>query len=185
MVRAFFIFNPNLPSIPKNLTMRTLYLLLTVLLFIVPGCAGPDGQKDALIATVGEWDDATAQVTNAINRVAEVQESATEMLAGLQGMPELKESLSLQVEVLNGLSQEAFEFVNRWQEGADQLNAIKEQAAEGSMPSGAEEELQRLQELIKAGRAKAREWNQSAEEAEALLQSAREALSGPAEGEEG
>ncbi len=163
------------------------HFYLCALLFGLAACGGvQDRQEEAIQELSKKWDQATLEVTEAVNRVAEAQEAANEMAQQLaeaknlssqarEQFNTLEQNLRTQSETLAELSQEAFEFVNRWQEGADRLNLLKEGVKEGELPSNTQSTIEDLQAMIETGQARAKEWTRAAMEAEMVVVDAQDA----------
>ena len=134
-----------------------------------------------------EWDQATMDVTDAVNQIAETQETANETANALLeaealsekqnvDQQDLRETLRAQSETLAEYSQSAFEFVNQWQTGAERLDQLKTAAEKGEMPADAASQISGIREMIQTGQAKAQEWNKAAKEARVAVDSARQVL---------
>ncbi len=163
--------------------MRT-FIWLTLLAAACYGCGGAEQAADNINTLAKEWDAATMEVTGAVNRIAEAQENVNETLnrlietKQLTGTPEneqqaLRENLEAHSENLAEYAEQAFEFVNQWQEGAEQLDKLKTGMKTGELPGDTEGQLQNLRDMISTGRAKAETWHQAAEEAEATTDRAQ------------
>jgi len=160
--------------------MRTLISLI-LLASCCFGCGGAGQDAENIDTLAKDWDKATMEVTSAVNHLAEAQEAVNETLNELMKAEErgslpaeeqqaLRESLEAHSESLSVQAEQAFEFVNQWQEGAERLDKLK--TAES--PSDTNSQLRALKDMIRTGRAKAEAWNQTAEEAEATTASAQE-----------
>jgi len=127
------------------------------------------------------------EVTGAVNRIAEAQETVNETLnrlietEQLTGTPEeeqqaLRENLEAHSENLAEYAEQAFEFVNQWQEGAERLDKLKTSIQTGEVSGDIEDQRRDLRDMISAGRAKAETWKQAAEEAEGTTERAQELM---------
>jgi DNA repair ATPase RecN len=163
--------------------MRT-FFLCSILAACCLACSSDPTPQEDITKLALEWDQATMDVTDAVNQVAEAQETANETatalleaeaLAGDQGseQQELLETLQAQSETLAEYSQAAFEFVNQWQAGAERLDQLKTAAEKGEMSTEANAQIGSIREMIQTGQAKAKEWNKAAEDALMAVDSAR------------
>ena len=92
----------------------------------------------------------------------------------LDSLPEapatdIRTRLEQELQTLGEASEASFAFVNRWQEGAARLNAIKE-SGNGNLSSS---DLQELQQLKQEGQQQAKAWATQLDSARALFEEAR------------
>lgn len=153
--------------------MRFLIACLTLL--ILGACSGEKPPKeDEVTRFSSDWDSTTALVTDQVTGILKAQESAQELLMALDSLPEapatdIRTRLEQELQTLGEASEASFAFVNRWQEGAARLNAIKE-SGNGNLPSS---DLQELQQLKQEGQQQAKAWATQLDSARALFEEAR------------
>jgi hypothetical protein len=153
--------------------MRFLIACLTLL--ILGACSGEKPPKeDEVTRFSSDWDSTTALVTDQVTGILKAQESAQELLMALDSLPEapatnIKTRLEQELQTLGEASEASFAFVNRWQEGAARLNAIKE-SGNGNLSSS---DLQELQQLKQEGQQQAKAWATQLDSARVLFEEAR------------
>jgi hypothetical protein len=153
--------------------MRFLIACLTLL--ILGACSGEKPPKeDEVTRFSSDWDSTTALVTDQVTGILKAQESAQELLMALDSLPEapatdIRTRLEQELQTLGEASEASFAFVNRWQEGAARLNAIKE-SGNGNLSSS---DLQELQQLKQEGQQQAKAWATQLDSARALFEEAR------------
>lgn len=145
-----------------------LMLGLSLALGCQPGTSAE--QEKAIEAVSQEWDGQTLQVTTQVADILELQKRAAKAAAALDSLStqeakELAAALGGQKARLDSLSEASFAFVNQWQEGAEQLYAIKSDAEEGKTAKP----VAPLQELLQEAKAKSKAWAP-------VLQTARQAI---------
>ncbi len=121
-----------------------------------------------------DWDSTTALVTDQVTGILKAQESAQELLSALDTLPEgpatdIKTRLEKELQALGEASEASFAFVNRWQEGATRLNAIKE-SGNGTLSAS---DLKELQQLKQEGQQQAKAWATQLDSARILFEEAR------------
>lgn len=121
-----------------------------------------------------DWDSTTALVTDQVTGILKAQESAQELLMALDSLPEapvtdIKTRLEKELQSLGEASEASFAFVNRWQEGATRLNAIKE-SGNGTLSAS---DLKELQQLKQEGQQQAKAWATQLDSARILFEEAR------------
>lgn len=121
-----------------------------------------------------DWDSTTALVTDQVTGILKAQESAQELLMALDSLPEapvtdIKTRLEKELQTLGEASEASFAFVNRWQEGATRLNAIKE-SGNGTLSAS---DLKELQQLKQEGQQQAKAWASQLDSARVLFEEAR------------
>ncbi|MCI4651020.1 hypothetical protein [Phaeodactylibacter sp.] len=153
--------------------MRFLIACLTLL--ILGACSGEKPPKeDEVTRFSSDWDSTTALVTDQVTGILKAQESAQELLMALDSLPEapatnIKTRLEQELQTLGEASEASFAFVNRWQEGAARLNAIKESGNRNLSSS----DLQELQQLKQEGQQQAKAWATQLDSARVLFEEAR------------
>ncbi len=153
--------------------MRFLIACLTLL--ILGACSGEKPPKeDEVTRFSSDWDSTSALVTDQVTGILKAQESAQELLMALDSLPEapatdIRTRLEQELQTLGEASEASFAFVNRWQEGAARLNAIKE-SGNGNLSSS---DLQELQQLKQEGQQQAKAWATQLDSARALFEEAR------------
>jgi hypothetical protein len=153
--------------------MRFLTACLTLL--ILSACSGEKPPKeDEVTLFSSDWDSTTALVTDQVTGILKAQESAQELLMALDSLPEapvtdIKTRLEKELQTLGEASEASFAFVNRWQEGAARLNAIKE-SGNGTLSTS---DLKELQQLKQEGQQQAKAWATQLDSAQILFEEAR------------
>ncbi|KGE85419.1 MAG: hypothetical protein ACE362_05765 [Phaeodactylibacter xiamenensis] len=153
--------------------MRFLIACLTLL--ILSACSGEKPPKeDEVTLFSSDWDSTTALVTDQVTGILKAQESAQELLMALDSLPEapvtdIKTRLEKELQTLGEASEASFAFVNRWQEGATRLNAIKE-SGNGTLSAS---DLKELQQLKQEGQQQAKAWASQLDSARVLFEEAR------------
>jgi hypothetical protein len=153
--------------------MRFLIACLTLL--ILSACSGEKPPKeDEVTLFSSDWDSTTALVTDQVTGILKAQESAQELLMALDSLPEapvtdIKTRLEKELQSLGEASEASFAFVNRWQEGATRLNAIKE-SGNGTLSAS---DLKELQQLKQEGQQQAKAWATQLDSARILFEEAR------------
>jgi hypothetical protein len=153
--------------------MRFLIACLTLL--ILSACSGEKPPKeDEVTLFSSDWDSTTALVTDQVTGILKAQESAQELLSALDTLPEapvtdIKTRLEKELQSLGEASEASFAFVNRWQEGATRLNAIKE-SGNGTLSAS---DLKELQQLKQEGQQQAKAWATQLDSARILFEEAR------------
>jgi hypothetical protein len=151
------------------------FLIACLSLLILSACSGEKPPKeDDVNRFSSDWDSTTALVTTQVTGILKAQEEAQALLNALDTLPDaaetgLKARLTQRLQALGKASEASFAFVNRWQEGAARLNAIKESGNGTLSPS----DLQELQQLEQEGQQQAKTWASQLDSARVLFQEAR------------
>lgn len=151
------------------------FLISCLILLILSACSGEKTPKqDDVTLFSSDWDSTTALVTTQVTGILKAQEEAQELLNALDTLPDapgtdLKARLMEELQELGKASEASFAFVNRWQEGAARLNALKENGNGALSPS----DLKELQQLEQEGQQQAKAWASQLDSAQVLFEEAR------------
>lgn len=151
------------------------FLIACLLLLVLSACSGEKPPKqDELTRFSSNWDSTTALVTDQVTGILKAQEEAQALLSALDTLPEapvtdIRAQLEQELQTLGKASEASFAFVNRWQEGAAQLNEVKENDS-GTVSAS---ELQGLQQLEQEGQRQARVWARQLDSVRMIFEEAR------------
>ncbi|MCB0578773.1 MAG: hypothetical protein KDD10_05625 [Phaeodactylibacter sp.] len=166
--------------------MRKL-ILLSVLAVALASCSNVGKYKDAIESLSSDWESTTSQVTAVVDQINQAQAQAKSALEGMNPSEEvvaaftdeqktklasLKQAVQGQMSDLGALSQQAFEFVSKWQEEGQKLTALKDGLASGKLPGDVQATIDSLKGLIGTAKENATTWAGKVESAQTTVASA-------------
>lgn len=138
-------------------------LILLSLLTLTFACNNVAKFEEPINTLSSEWDAATTQVTEVVNKISQTQDMAKSALAAMNPdetvmaklndeqkgkIEELKQGLQGQIANLGQLAQTAFEFVNNWQKEGEKLTALKDGLAGKKLPKDVQTTIDSLKTLV-------------------------------------
>ncbi|MCB0570149.1 MAG: hypothetical protein KDC66_10315 [Phaeodactylibacter sp.] len=152
-------------------------LILVSLLALAFSCSNVGKFQEAINTLSTDWDAATAQVTEAVNKISQTQDMAKSALSAMNPdetvmakltdeqktkIDELKQGVQGQMASLGQLAQTAFEFVSKWQKEGENMEALKEGLANKKLPKDVQATIDNLKAMATTGTENAASWNEQA-----------------------
>lgn len=166
--------------------MRKL-IFLTILSVAFASCSNVGKYKEAIESLSSDWESTTSQVKATVDQITEAQNQATTALQNMNPSEEVAATLSdeqknkiatvqqtVQSKVgdLGALAQQALEFIGKWQEEGEKLDALKEGLAGGKLPGDVQATIDSLKGMIGTAGEKVSEWASQVDSAKQAVASA-------------
>ncbi|MBV6655686.1 MAG: hypothetical protein KI786_18090 [Mameliella sp.] len=150
-------------------------LPFALILLFMNACSTEASRQEGTITDFSDqWDQTTSLVTKQVTDILKAQEEAQQLLAALDTVKTteaegIKSRLQDRLNDLATASEASFAFVNRWQEGAAQINQMKEANANEKSTKG----LSGLAALQEEGLIQAQEWAIQVDSTKMLFEEAK------------
>ncbi len=166
--------------------MRKL-IFLSILALAFTACNNVGKFKESIESLSSDWESTTSQVMAVVDQVSQAQTQAKSAMETMQPseelaaqlneeqkdkIGELQQKVQEQMATLGDLSKEAFEFVNKWQENGEKLEALEEGLSSGNLPSDAQSTIDELRAMVETANEKVSSWSEQANGAKEAVSNA-------------
>lgn len=164
--------------------MRKL-ITITILALAFSSCSNVGKYKESIETLSAEWEASTAKVSAAVDQITQAQEQAKSVQEAMV-LPEgaslteeqsakvatIQQTVQEQMGKLGELAQQAFEFVDQWQQEGEKVEALKDGLSEGKLPGDVQATIDNLKSMVATAEEKAVNWESQANDANKQVQAA-------------
>jgi hypothetical protein len=168
-------------------------ILLPIILLVLTSCSNVAQYKETLDTLTNDWKATAGQIMTVIEQITQMQNTATTTLNAMSPSEEitaqmteeqtatlnnLKQQVQVQIGALGEASKTAFEFVNKWQHGGEQLASLNDGISSGKLPENADNKIQELQEILTIGNANLENWTNQINTTKEVINTATQGYAG-------
>lgn len=166
--------------------MRRL-IFFSMLALVLSSCSNVAQFKEPVETLINDWEATTGKIMTVMEQITQMQNAATTTLNAMSPSEEIFEQMNddqkatlsnlvqqvqLQVGSLGNTSKKAFEFVNKWQQGGEQLSTLNDGISNGELPENPEAMIKELQGLLSTGNTNIENWTNQTSAAKEAINSA-------------